>query len=247
MKVIFLQDVPNVAQAGQVKEVADGYARNYLIPRKLAALAQPQAVSQIETRAKKMEVRLTTEMKDLASHIEGKEVSLKAKAGAKDKLYGSITSADIAAELQNVTGLEIDKRKIELEEPIRQLGSYEIALKLGKDITPKIKVTVIEEEAEEKPAKKEKKVAKKKAAPKAEKKAPKTAKKAAKKEKKAPEKEEKATKEKKKTAKKVAKEPEAEKKPKKAAKTTKAAEKKPKKAAKTTKKAAKAKKEEKTE
>jgi len=247
MKVIFLQDVPNVAQAGQVKEVADGYARNYLIPRKLAALAQPQAVSQIETRAKKMEVRLTTEMKDLASHIEGKEVSLKAKAGAKDKLYGSITSADIAAELQNVTGLEIDKRKIELEEPIRQLGSYEIALKLGKDITPKIKVTVIEEEAEEKPAKKEKKVAKKKAAPKAEKKAPKTAKKAAKKEKKAPEKEEKATKEKKKTAKKVAKKPEAEKKPKKAAKTTKAAEKKPKKAAKTTKKAAKAKKEEKTE
>jgi len=247
MKVIFLQDVPNVAQAGQVKEVADGYARNYLIPRKLAALAQPQAVSQIETRAKKMEVRLTTEMKDLASHIEGKEVSLKAKAGAKDKLYGSITSADIAAELQNVTGLEIDKRKIELEEPIRQLGSYEIAIKLGKDITPKIKVTVIEEEAEEKPAKKEKKVAKKKAAPKAEKKAPKTAKKAAKKEKKAPEKEEKATKEKKKTAKKVAKKPEAEKKPKKAAKTTKAAEKKPKKAAKTTKKAAKAKKEEKTE
>jgi len=241
MKVIFLQDVPNVAQAGQVKEVADGYARNYLIPRKLAALAQPQAVSQIETRAKKMEVRLTTEMKDLASHIEGKEVSLKAKAGAKDKLYGSITSADIAAELQNVTGLEIDKRKIELAEPIRQLGSYEIALKLGKDITPKIKVTVIEEEAEEKPPKKEKKVAKKKAAPKAEKKAPKTAKKAAKKEKKAPEKEEKATKEKKRTAKKVAKEPEAEKKPKKAAKTTKAAEKK------TTKKAAKAKKEEKTE
>jgi len=247
MKVIFLQDVPNVAQAGQVKEVADGYARNYLIPRKLAALAQPQAVSQIETRTKKMEVRLTSEMQELAILIEGTEVNLKAKAGAKDKLYGSITSADIAAELQNVTGLEIDKRKIELEEPIRQLGSYEIALKLGKDIAPKIKVTVTEEEAEEKPPKKEKKVAKKKEAPKAEekaakeKKAPKTAKKAAKKEKKAPEKEEKAVKEKKKTTKKVAKEPEAEKKPKKAAKTTRAA------AKKTPKKEAKAKKEEKTE
>jgi len=247
MKVIFLQDIPNVAQAGQVKEVADGYARNYLIPRKLAALAQPNAVSQIETRTRKMEVHLTAEMKDLASQIEGKEVSLKAKAGAKDKLYGSITSADIAAELQNVTGLEIDKRKIELAEPIRQLGSYEIALKLGKDIAPRIKVTVIEEEAEETPVKKEKKAARKKAAPKAEekaakeKKAPKTAKKATKKEKKAPEKEEKAAKEKKKATKKVAKEPAAEKKPKKAAKTTKAAEKK------TTKKAAKAKKEEKTE
>jgi len=234
MKVIFLQDVPNVAHAGQVKEVADGYARNYLIPRKLAVLAQPHAVSQIETRTKKMEVRLTSEMKELASQIEGKEVSLKAKAGAKDKLYGSITSADIAAGLKNVTGLEIDKRKIEMEEPIRQLGSYEIALKLGKDIAPKIKVTVTEEEAEEKPPKKEKKVAKKKEAPKAEEKA-------AKKEKKAPGKEEKASKEKKKTTKKVAEKPEAEKKPKKAAKTTKAAEKK------TTKKETKAKKEEKTE
>lgn len=162
MKVIFLQDVPQVAQAGQIKEVADGYARNYLIPRKLATLAQPQAVSQIEVKAKKVEARLTAELQELASQIEGKEVNLKAKAGAKEKLYGSITSADIAAELKNVTGLEIDKRKIELEEPIRQLGSYEIAIKLGKDITPRIKVTVTEEEAkeEEKPPKKEKKTKK---------------------------------------------------------------------------------------
>jgi len=241
MKVIFLQDVPNVAQAGQVKEVADGYARNYLIPRKLAALAQPQAVSKIEASTKKMEARLTGELKELAGQLEGKEVNLKAKVGAKEKLYGSITSADIAAELKNVTGIEVDKRKIELEEPIRQLGSYEIVIKLGKDISPKVRVTVTEEEAEEKPPKKEKKTAKKKV--------PKTEKKAAKKEKKAPAKEEKAAKEKKKTAKKVAKEPEAEKKPtKKTAKTTKAAEKKtPKKAAaKPTKKATKAKKEEKT-
>jgi large subunit ribosomal protein L9 len=241
MKVIFLQDVPNVAQAGQVRDVADGYARNYLIPRKLAAMAQPQAVRQIESKVKKQEIRLAGEMTELAGQIEGKEVSLKAKAGAKDKLYGSITSADIAAELKNVTGIEVDKRKIELEEPIRQLGSYEIAIKLGKDITPKVRVTVTEEEAEEKPPKKEE--------------APKKEKKAAKKERKAPAKEEKAAKEKKKTAKKAAKEPEAEKKTtRKAAKTTKAAEKKPKKAAKTTKaaekkpkKAAKVKKEKKTE
>ena len=253
MKVIFLQDVPQVAQAGQIKEVADGYARNYLIPRKLAALAQSQAVSQVESKVKKLEIRLTAEMQEVASQLEGKEISLKAKAGAKDKLYGSITSADIAAELKNVTGLEIDKRKIELEEPIRQLGSYEITLKLGKDIAPKIKVTVTEEEAEEKPLKKEKKVSKKKEAPKAEekeakKKAPKTEKKPSKKEKKAPKKEGKAAEAKKKTAKKVAKEPEAEKKTKKAASTTKAAEKKTtKKAASTTKKEAKVKKEEKTE
>jgi large subunit ribosomal protein L9 len=228
MKVIFLQDVPQVAQAGQVKEVADGYARNYLIPRKLATLAQPQAVSQMETRTKKIEVRLIAEIKELASQLEGKEVSLKAKAGAKDKLYGSITSADIATELKNATGLEIDKRKIELEEPIRQLGSYEVTVKLGQDVTPKIRVTVTEEEAkaEEKPPKKEKKT-KTKAA---------KEKKTTEKEKKAPEKE---TKETKKTAKKTAKEPEAEKKTPK--KTTKTAEKKP------AKKETKAKKKEKTE
>jgi large subunit ribosomal protein L9 len=250
MKVIFLQDVPQVAQAGQIKEVADGYARNYLIPRKLAALAQSQAVSQVESKVKKMEIHLTAEMTKLASQIDGKEVNLKAKAGAKDKLYGSITSADIAAELQSATGLEIDKRKIELAEPIRQLGSYEITLKLGKDIAPKIKVTVTEEEAEEKPIKKEKKAAKKKEAPKAEekeakKKAPKAEKKPSKK---APEKEGKAAEAKKKTTKKATKEPAAEKKTtKKATKTTKAEKKTTKKATKTTKKEAKAKKEEKTE
>jgi len=234
MKVIFLQDVPQVAQAGQIKEVADGYARNYLIPRKLAALAQSQAVSQVESKVKKLEIRLTAEMQEIAGKLEGKEISLQAKAGAKDKLYGSITSADIAAQLQSATGLEIDKRKIELEEPIRQLGSYEITLKLGKAIAPKIKVTVTEEEAEEKPVKKEKKAAKKKEAPKTEKKPPK-------KEKKAPEKKEKAAETKKKptkaaekkTTKKTAKEPEAVKKTKKAAKAT--------------KKEAKVKKEEKTE
>jgi large subunit ribosomal protein L9 len=229
MKVIFLQDVPNVAQTGQVKEVADGYARNYLIPRKLAALAHHQAVSQVEIKAKKIEAHLTAELQELASQLEGKEVSLKAKAGAKDKLYGSITSADIAAELKNAAGLEIDKRKIELEEPIRQLGSYEVTVKLGQDVTPKIRVTVTEEEAkaEEKPPKKEKKTkaAKEKEIPKKEEKAP-----------------EKKAKVKKKTTKKVAEEPEAGKKtPKKTTKATKAAEKKP------TKKEAKAKKEEKTE
>jgi len=226
MKVIFLQDVPQVAQAGQVKEVADGYARNYLIPRKLATLAQPHSVSQIEIKAKKVEAHLTAELQELAGQLEGKEVSLKAKAGAKEKLYGSITSADIAAELKNVTGLEIDKRKIELEEPIRQLGSYQVAVKLGKDITPTIRVTVTEEEAkaEEKPPKKEKK-----AKAEAEKKTPKKAEKAPKAEKKAPNKE------------KAAPEKAEKKTPKKAAKTAKVAEKK------TPKKTTRAKKEEKTE
>jgi large subunit ribosomal protein L9 len=174
MKVIFLQDVPNVAKAGEVKEVAAGYGRNFLIPRKLAALASPQAMSLAET-SDKVQARTSDELVELASQLEGKEVSLKAHAGAKERLYGSITSADIAAALESATGIVVDKRKIELDKPIHQLGSYELTIKLGKDITPKITVKVIEEEAkeEEKPAKKAKKTAEK---------APKAAKKPAKKE-----------------------------------------------------------------
>jgi large subunit ribosomal protein L9 len=162
MKVVFLQDVPNVAKAGEVKEVAAGYGRNFLIPRKLAALASPQAMSQVVT-SDKAQARTDEELVELAQQLDGKEVSLKAHAGAKERLYGSITSADIAAELEKVTKITVDKRKIELAEPIRQLGSYELTIRLGKDITPKITVNVIEEETkeEEKPAKKAKKVAKK--------------------------------------------------------------------------------------
>ena len=164
MQVIFLEDVPNVAKAGDIKEVADGYGRNFLIPRKLALLAtSPESVrrkAQREAAQKKM----GEESADMAQQLEDKEVTLKTRVGAKDRLYGSITSADIAAELESATGLAIDKRKIELDEPIHKLGSYEVAIRLGKDVVPKIKVNVIaeEKEAEEKEA--EAKVAEKKAA-----------------------------------------------------------------------------------
>jgi large subunit ribosomal protein L9 len=161
MKVVFLQDVPNVAKAGEIKEVAAGYGRNFLIPRKLAALASPQAMSQLATIDK---ARTDKELTEIARQLEGKEVSLKAHVGARGRLYGSITSADIAAELERATGIAVDKRKIELAEPIRQLGNYELTIHLGKDITPKITVAVSEEVA---PAKEEKKPPKKKAAAKA--------------------------------------------------------------------------------
>jgi large subunit ribosomal protein L9 len=163
MKVVFLQDVPNVARAGEVKEVAAGYGRNFLIPKKLAALASAQGMSQVRTREETI-AEVDTELTELAKALEGKEVNLKARAGAKERIYGSVTSADIAAELSKATGLVIDKRKIELDEPIRQLGSYQVYIKLGKDIVPKVMVTVTEEEAPgkaEKPAKKEKKKAEK--------------------------------------------------------------------------------------
>lgn len=149
MRVIFLKNVPNVASAGETKEVADGYGRNFLIPKKLALLADSPDAAQIAVQLKAILKKTTEELAGLAQQIEGKEVTIKAKVGAKDRLYGSVTNADIAAELESVTGLAIDKKKIELVEPIRQLGSYEVVIRLGKDTTPKIKVTVTAEEKKE--------------------------------------------------------------------------------------------------
>jgi len=149
MKVIFIEDVPNVARAGETKEVANGYGRNYLIPQKLAILAEPQALhtaeAQIKARASH-EAQTEAEMIELASQLDGKEITLKARVGQKERLYGSITPADIASELESATGLVVDKRKVEIDEPIRQLGSYEVTIRLAQDIVPKITVTVAEEE-----------------------------------------------------------------------------------------------------
>jgi large subunit ribosomal protein L9 len=154
MKVVFLEDVPNVAKAGDIKEVSDGYGRNYLLPKKLALVSKPGAVAQVKAQ---IEARAETEkMKKLAAEIDGKEITLKVKMGAKDRMHGSITAANISTELKAVIGQEVDKRKIELAEPIKQLGTYEIAVKLAKDIAPKIKVNIVEKEKEpEKEAAKE--------------------------------------------------------------------------------------------
>ena len=146
MKVIFLQDVTKVAKSGEIKEVADGYARNYLIPKKLALLAGPNAANLMAAQLK-AKAQSEEGLHKLAEQLEGKEITLKAKAGAKGRLHGAITSADIATEIQKSLGANVDKRKIDLES-LHQLGTYEITIKLAKDITPKIKVTVAEEEAE---------------------------------------------------------------------------------------------------
>jgi len=152
MKVIFLQDVPRVAKAGEIKEVASGYGRNFLIPQKLAMLASPQAMSLAETqrRAKaRQQAESEAEFLELARELEGREITLEAQVGAQEHLYGSITNADIAAGLESSAGLVVDKRKIELAEPIRELGSYEVAVRLAKEIVPKIKVTVMAKVEEE--------------------------------------------------------------------------------------------------
>jgi large subunit ribosomal protein L9 len=143
--------MPKVAKAGDIKEVADGYGRNFLIPRKLAVPATPAAVSSWKTRLEKgahAQAETEAELQELASKLDGKEVVLSALTGGKERLYGSVTTADIAAELERTTGFVVDKRKIELPESIRQVGSYEVAIRLGKDITPRVKVTVTEKEAD---------------------------------------------------------------------------------------------------
>lgn len=144
MKVIFLQSVPNVAKTGDVKEVADGYARNLLIPKKLALKATPDAMkvaaAQIKAKARLMEEALKT-----ASQLEGKAITLKAKAGEQGRLHGAITNADIAEEIKKATGLDIDKRKVELNEPIHGLGVYEINIRPAGEAVAKITVTVEED------------------------------------------------------------------------------------------------------
>jgi large subunit ribosomal protein L9 len=142
VKVIFLQDLPNVAQAGEAKEVADGYARNFLIPKRLAMLAKPGAASIAARRQEK----IAAELAELANKLEGLEIDFKARAGAKDRLYGAITTADIASEISRTAGVAVDKRKIDLDKSIHQLGSYEVTIRLAKDIVPKIKVIVTGEE-----------------------------------------------------------------------------------------------------
>ncbi len=147
MRVIFLEDVPNVARAGEIKEVANGYGRNYLIPKKLAAPAVAEAINVLEAKIasqERSEVKTEAELIELAAQIDGREIFIEARSGGKDRLYGSITATDIASELETVTNLAIDKRKIKLDEPINQLGSYEITIRLAKDIVPRIKVTVTE-------------------------------------------------------------------------------------------------------
>jgi len=145
MNVVFLKDVPNVAKAGEVKNVPDGYARNYLMPNKLAAPATANIKSQMEAQARaqeKKQAQMEANFRQMSERIEKMNLIIRAKAGARNRLFGSITSADIARELENTSGIVIDKRKIELAEPIRELGVYEVTIKLYKDISPKLKVTV---------------------------------------------------------------------------------------------------------
>jgi large subunit ribosomal protein L9 len=149
MQVIFLQDVPNQAQAGEIKRVADGYARNYLLPKGLAEVATPEILKRghkIKAAGDEQRLRNTEEMEGLAQLLDNTMINVAARVTPNGRYYGAISSGRIAQELTAATGREIDRRLVEDLEPIREPGEYEISLKLAGDIQATIHITAEAEE-----------------------------------------------------------------------------------------------------
>jgi len=148
VKVILTQDVKNLGKKGEVVKVADGYARNYLIPRGLAEEATDSRLKNLKqkqkAKARKKQKELE-EAREKAKELEGRVVTIKTKAGEKGKLFGSVTSRDVAEAVKKEFGLDVDKRKIELGDPIKSLGRYTVGIKLYPDVTAEIIVAVEEE------------------------------------------------------------------------------------------------------
>ncbi len=145
MQVLFKQDVEGVGKAGQVKEVADGYARNFLLPRGLAVAATAatlkQAADQRAAAARKAaeEERAARALKD---RLEAEPVVLVAKAGSQGRLYGSVTNADVAEAIQRQLGVTVDRREIDISEPIRQVGTHRASIRLHRSVSASVAVDV---------------------------------------------------------------------------------------------------------
>ncbi len=146
MKVVFMEEVEGTAHVGEVKNVADGFARNYLLPRRLAAPATDHFITIAQARAEKearRQVRLDEEAtKYLLPKVEGKAVTIEVRVGEQGKLFGSVTARDIAEALQAATGIELEHRQVDLREPIRDLGTYEVAVKLTRSVHTPVTVNV---------------------------------------------------------------------------------------------------------
>lgn len=145
MKVLFKKDVQDVARAGQVKDVADGYARNFLIPRGLAVAATSNALKQVAdlqavaVRHAAEEEQVARELKD---RLEAQPIVIEAKAGSQGRLYGSVTTADVAGAIQRQVGASVDRRDLEIADPVRQVGSYQVAARLHRAVTATVTIEV---------------------------------------------------------------------------------------------------------
>ncbi len=144
MKVILREDVYNLGKSGELVNVKDGYARNYLFPKSLAMLASQANMRQLEHEKKVIELRqqkLKGSAGEQAKKIEGVTVKIARKVGEQDKLYGSVTALDIAEGL-SAQGVKVDRRHIHMPEPIRAVGNYDVEIRLHREVTAKIKVVV---------------------------------------------------------------------------------------------------------
>lgn len=145
MKVLFVKEVAGTAKAGDVKEVSPGYARNFLLPKKLAVVADERAVEQIRQReeaSRRRAEKALTDARDAAARLKKLTVTIYAKTGEAGRLFGSVTNADIATQLKREAGLDIDKRKIEVEPPIKSLGPHEVTVQLHTEVSETLRVVV---------------------------------------------------------------------------------------------------------
>src|SRR5438105_7992655 len=145
MKVLFKKDVADVAKAGQVKDVADGYARNFLIPRGLAVAATSAALKQVADLQAAASRRATEEeqrARDLKRRLEAQPIVLDAKAGSQGRLYGSVTTTDVANAIDKQIGASVDRRELDIPEPVRQVGSYSVTARLHRNVTATVTIEV---------------------------------------------------------------------------------------------------------
>ena len=145
MRVVFLEDVEGVARGGEVKEVKNGFARNYLIPQNLVAPATHnnlQRIKKLSSQASITRVQRLEDMQELATALEGTQVNIEMRAGVNNRLYGSVTGTMVADAVAEETGREIERRLVQLDDPIREVGEYDVPIRLHSDVSTSIKVVV---------------------------------------------------------------------------------------------------------
>ena len=148
MKVMLIKDVQNVGLAGDVKEVADGYGRNFLIPRRMAVLAGRGAEAEarrLREATAKREAKERDDAQELADTIDNKTVVVRLKVGAEDKVFGAITNDDVATALRLQHQVEVDRRKIDIKDPLKQLGEHQVPLRLHRDVTAHINLIITQD------------------------------------------------------------------------------------------------------
>ena len=147
MEIVLLEDVKSLGKKGQIVKVNDGYARNYILPKKRGVEANAKNLNDLklqQAHAEKVAKEQLEAAKELAARLEKGTVELKVKTGEGGKVFGSVSSKEIAAAVKEQYGLELDKKKIQIQEPLKTLGVHEVAVRLHKDVTAKLRVHVAE-------------------------------------------------------------------------------------------------------